>query len=91
MAQKSEIVVVLGQKGDVKGELMRWERRTVVFTPLSKDNNGWAQTREDVISECPLGPWKKIRIFLSPSRQKKHKRCIRVTFFPRKSRVGSRK
>lgn len=82
MARIFEIVVVLGQEGDFKGKLTRWERRAVVFTPPSKDNIGWAQTREDVISECPLGPWQKIRIFLSLSTQKERKRCSQGHLLP---------
>lgn len=69
MAQIFEIVVVpsvlLGQEGDFKGKLTSWERKIAVITPHSRSNRGWAQTREDVISECPMGPWQKIRIFFS--------------------------
>lgn len=64
-----EIVVVHSvsrrQERNFKGKLTRWERRAVVFIPPSKNNIGWARTREDMISECPLDPQQKIGIFLS--------------------------
>jgi len=69
MTQIFKIIVVrsvsLGQEGDFKGQRTRWGRREVVFIPSGKDNLGWAQTREGMISECPLGPQQKIRILLS--------------------------
>lgn len=69
MAQIFEIVVVhsvsLGQDGDFKGKQTRWGRRVVVFIPFAKDSIVWAQTGEDMISACLLGPQQKIRIFFS--------------------------